>query len=454
MMEKKLIKLCIYIFIFSQDALGKEIFTVEHIERYLTEKNPYIYGAVGQQYIDAARIETAQGDFDTRLYAEHDQKEYPISTGEFSDISLSKPVENGTEFIVGYRKAEGIQEYNNIKTGSEGEFRVGVKVPVFSLLNEMNERKYHLDSAKINATKSTFESQNNLRHLHARVMSSYYQLLYYNELVKLEKKLLNKAKKRNRFIKKKVHSGDLSDVALLESKQQIISREQRVLSTKDSHSQALKIFLKYLNISPKEFDVKYDLPTLKRLKKEKLILQNVIDKALKNRPDINALEYKRTKLDLDAQYNTLSKYPKLNLFAYGVHDVYYGEGIKVGLQFEIPLERRKYEGKKIEIQKTITQLEEEKNRLILELKTNLSNLMYSLNIVDQNIDLGHKETKIVESLEEIENKKYEVGSSDLFQLNQREIGTLEVKRKQLEYYLNALMIQQEIKRETGELSTL
>jgi hypothetical protein len=137
-----------------------------------------------------------------------------------------------------------------------------------------------------------------------------------------------------------------------------------------------------------------------------------------------------------------------------VHDIKYGDGIKVGLQFDIPLERRKYKGKKIEIKKTITQLEEEKNRLLLELKTNLSNLMYSLNIIKQNIDLGYKETKIVESLEEIENKKYEVGSSDLFQVNQREIRTLEVKRRQLEYYLNALIIKQEIKKEMGEFIAL
>jgi hypothetical protein len=74
-----------------------------------------------------------------------------------------------------------------------------------------------------------------------------------------------------------------------------------------------------------------------------------------------------------------------------------------------------------------------------------------LDTINQNIELGRKEMKIVESLEKMENKKYEVGSSDLFQVNQREILTLEVKRKQLEYYLNALMIQQEIKRETGEL---
>ncbi len=453
-MTKTFLRYFIVICIFSHDAFSKEIFTVDHMKHYLTEENPYIYTAVGKQYIDAARIQSAQGGFDTKLSVDYDKKEYPLSTGEFSDISFSKPTENGTEFIVGYRKAEGIQEYNNIKTGSEGELRVGVKVPVFSLLNEMNERKYTLDSAKINATRSTFESQNNLRNLYAHIVTSYYQLLYYSEVLKLEKRLLHKAIKRNDFIEKRVLSGDLSDVAILESKQQIINREQRVLRTKSTYSQAFQIFLKYINMSQKEFDMKYVLPSLKMLKKEKIIFQNMISKALKNRPDLKALESRRTKLDLDTAYNSLSEYPKLNLFAYGVHDINYGDGIKVGLQFDIPLERRAYKGKMIEIQKGMTQLEEEKNRLLLELKTNLSNLMYSLDIVNKNIDLGHKETKIVESLEEVENKKYEVGSSDLFQINQREIGALEVKRKQLEYYLNALMIQQEIKKEAGEFITL
>ncbi len=453
-MKKTVLSYCVSIFLFSQDVYGKEIFTVDHMKRYLTEKNPYIYGAVGQKYIDAARIKTAQGGFDTRLHAAYDKKEYPVSTGEFSDISVSKPSENGTELILGYRQAEGVQEYNNIKTGSEGEFRVGVKVPVFSLLNNMSERKYNLDSAKINAMKSTFESQNNLRNVYARIAISYYQLLYYKELLKLEKRLLNKAKKRNHFIEQRVNSGNLPEGARLESKQQIISREQRVLTTENSYSYELEIFLKYMTLSKKEFDLKYKLPSLKMLKKEKVILKNVLNKALKSRQDLKALESKRNKLDLDTEYNALSKYPKLNVFAYGVHDVQYGEGIKVGLQFDIPLERRGYEGKKLEIQKSITQLEEEQNRLKLDLRTNLSNLIYSLDILNQNINLGHKETKIVESLEEIENKKFEVGSSDLFQVNQREITVLYTKQKQLEYHLNALLIQQKIKQEMGEFIPL
>ncbi|MDM5263656.1 TolC family protein [Sulfurovum sp. XTW-4] len=453
-MKKTLLRYAVGMCIFSHEAFSQEIFTVDHMKHYLTEENPYIYTAVGQQYIDAARIQSAEGGFDTKLSVAYDQKEYPISTGEFSDISFSKPTENGTEFIVGYRRAEGIQEYNNIKTGSEGELRVGVKVPVFSLLNDMNERKYTLEAAKINATRSAFESQNNLRNLYTHIVTSYYQLLYYSEVLKLEKKLLHKATKRNRFIEKRVSSGDLADVAILESKQQIINREQRVLTTKNNYSQALQLFLNYLNLSKKEFELRYVLPSLKMLKSEKILFQNAITQALTHRPDIKVLDSQRTKLDLDTTYNSVSAYPKLNLFAYGVHDIQYGEGIKVGLQFDIPLERRSYKGKMIEIQKGMSQIEEEKHRLLLELKTNLSNLIYSLDIINQNIELGEKETKIVETLEEAENKKYEVGSSDLFQINQREIRTLEVKKKQLEYYLNALVIQQEIKKEMGESMTL
>lgn len=453
-MKKIVLSYCIYFSLFAYDALGKDIFTVDHIEAYLTKQNPYIYGAVGQQYIDTARIQTAQGGFDTRLNADYDKKDYPVSTGEFSDISLSKPTENGTELILGYRNAEGTQEYNNIKTGSEGEFRLGVKVPVFSLLNDMNERKYKLDSTKVNAIKSELDAQNNLRNLYTHIVTSYYQLLYYYELVKLEEQLLQKAKNRNHFIEQRVKSGDLPEVAILESQQQIISREQRMLTTQNNYRQTLQIFLKYINTPQKEFDLRYELPSLNMLKKEKIVLENVVRKALKNRPDLKALESKGTQLDLDTAYNTLSKYPKLNLFAYGVHDVEHGEGVKVGFNFEIPLERQGYEGKKIEIQKSITQLEEEKNRLILELKTNLNNLVYSLDILNKNIDLGNKETQLAESLEKVENKKYEVGTSDLFQVNQREIGALQVKKKQLEYYLNTLIIHQEIKREAGEFIIL
>jgi hypothetical protein len=160
------------------------------------------------------------------------------------------------------------------------------------------------------------------------------------------------------------------------------------------------------------------------------------------------------KLKLESDYNNLSKYPELSVSAYGVHDVRYGSGTKVGFNFDFPLERRGYEGKKVEIKRGMLQLEEEQSRIKLELKTNLTNLLYSLEVLNKNIKNVQEEIGLVEELEAVENKKYRLGSSTLFNVNLREIYTLQVKQKQLEYYLNTLLIQQDVKREMGELLKL
>lgn len=441
----------ILIGMFTQNAAGKEVFKIENIAHYLTKENPYVYTAVGQQYVDEARVQTSMGAFDTKLSSQYDKKEYPLSDGRYLDLTLAKPVENGIEFLAGYRKAEGVQEYNNIKTGDDGEFRVGVKVPVFALLNDINHRKYSVESASFGAVQSKFEAQNNLRNLYSSVSISYYTLLYYNELYKMEKTLLGKAKKRNMFTQKRVQSGDLPQAALLESEQQIINRKQRLLATQNSYHNAFQIFLNYLNIPKSHFDSKYDLPSLAMLKKTTMALETAVNKALEKRPDLKVLEYKKMKLNLDSDYNAISKYPDLSVSVYGVHDVQYGSGTKVAFNLDFPLERRGYEGKKLEIQKGMTQLEEEESKLKLELKTKLSNLLYSQDVLSQNIKNVQEEIKLVEALENIENKKYQLGSSNLFQVNQREMYTLQVRQKQLEYYLNVLLVQQEIRREMGEL---
>lgn len=426
---------------------AKEMLTIERIEAYLTEDNPYVYSAVGQHYIDTARIQTAQGTFDTVLAIEQDTKEYPVSTGEFLDVTLSKPIENGTELIVGYRKAQGVQEYNNIKTGDQGETRIGIKVPLFEVLEGMNKRKYGVNTASLQATQSLFLAENNLRNLYSNVLVSYYRLLYFHEVVQLEKRLLSKAERRNHFIQKRVHSGDMPELTLMESQQQIINRQQRLLIQENHYHNALKEVLKYLNLSTDTFNATYHLPSIKTLKREKIVLDHAMNEAVKNRPDFKVLETKKKKLALDNTYNEVAAYPKVNLFAYGVEDAKYGEGTKVGFNLQLPLERRGYEGKKVEIQKGVTQIGEEKKRLELELQTNLTNLIYSQERLNHNIQMSHQEIEISQTLERAEETKYNVGSSNLYQLNLREIQTLEVEQKQLEYYLNAFLIHQEIQKE-------
>ena len=228
---------------------AKEVFTKEHILRYFNENNPSVYSAIGKKYIYKEKEKYQLGNFDTNLAVKYDKKDYPVTDGEYFSTVLEKPIENGMEFTLGYRKAEGIQEYNNIKTGDDGEMQLGVKAPLLSVINNLSERKLNLQSARQNSKIANSEAKNNIRLLYFNTVAAYYKLLYFKQNLQLVNDLLSNAQRREKIIAIKVKLGSLAKLSNLEAKQQIINRQQQVLSTQNSYQNALENFSKYLNLS-------------------------------------------------------------------------------------------------------------------------------------------------------------------------------------------------------------
>lgn len=429
-----------------------ELFTKDEISNYLTEENPFVYAAVGNKYIYREKEKYYLGDFDTKLSAAYDKKEYPVSDGEFFDVSLQKPLENGVEFIAGYRNAQGTQEYNNIKTSEDGEIRAGIKVPVFSVMHDISTRKLNLNLAALDTMKFSSNAKDNLRLLYFKIISDYNKLLYSKAVLELERELLLTAQKREDIIKQKVKVGALADIALLEASQQTINRKQRLVSEENDFSNMFEGFLQYLNLSREAFEKHYTLPKMKIIQKgaeKSWNIQSSIDTAMQNRPDLKIFDYEVKKMNVQKQHSQLLNYPNFNLSLYGVHDLQYDNGFKVALDMDFPIERRKYEGKQAEIRQSIKNIENNKEKEIITLKTNLSNIINSMESLATNIENSKDEIVLVEKLEEVENKKYILGLSDLFMVNQRELYTLEVKKKLLKYNLEYLLLEQEANKEIG-----
>ena len=430
--------------------MAKELFTSDKILLYLTKDNPFVYSSIGEAYIKKEQANYFLGAFDTKLLATYDDKDYPLTQGEFFDVSLAKPIENGMEFSLGYREAQGIQEYNNIKTGEEGEVRTGLKIPVFSVINNISKRKLNLNSASMEATKFKFKSENNLRILYFDILSKYQRLLYTNTILTLQSELLATAKKREVFIKKKVEVGSIADIALLEAQQQIINRKQRFVSAQNDFAITLREFLKYFKLSKKEFDQQYTLPALQISRQSHTDLEDVINLAIQNRPDLKVFDYEMKKMSLQQKYTNVLKFPNLNLSFHGVHDYQYGNGFKVSLDMDFPIERRKYQAQHAKIKMNMINIENNKRKEIITIKTNLTNIINSLKNLDTNIESSKAEVALVEKLQELENKKFRLGRSNLFMVNQREIYTLTIKKKLLKYILKYLLLQQAEQKETGK----
>ncbi len=444
--------LLVFLFMCTSTLYAKELFTRELLLQYFTQTNPYIYSAIGKEYIDKETYHSKLGDFDTKVVAKYDKKEYPVSKGEFVNLYVEKPIENGMEFSLGYRRAEGVQEYNNIKTSKDGEMLAGIKIPVFSVINDTSTRKLNLDLAYLNSVKSTFSSKENLRKLYFEAFKLYNQLLYQKEIVRIEADLFKKAKKRELIISKRVQVGELAEIALIEAKQQVINRKQRIVTSENKYRTIFEIFLKYMHLSRENFNDLYLLPSMPTIEKKSFFTQKFITQALEKRADLKIYDYNIKKIHVEEQKTNMIKYPKFDISLYGVHDLKYDNGFKVALDMNFPIERRKYEALYIKNQKSISKLQSTKQKKIINIKTNIKNIILTLNSVYENIENSFKEVALVERLEQAEYKKYILGISNLFMLNQREIYTLDTKKKLLRYSLEFLLLEEELKKETATVS--
>ena len=428
---------------------GQEIFRSQNISEYLNKENPFVSTLFNKEYIAKERIQYYQGAFDTKISAKYDFKEYPATSGEYYDIFTKKKFQNGMEFLAGYRNAKGTQEYNNIKTGKEGEILLGVTLPVIDLFKGTNSHKTKLDIAKVESFKQKYNSKNNLRLFYLEVFNSYHKLLYNRIVLKLEQKLLKKAEDRQEFIQQKVKAGILPEFSLVEAEQQIINREQRLFLATISYENSFTDFVKYLNMSKDRFKKRYVLKDSLEIPVEKFNFDEVLEKAKANRPDIKMLEFDKQKLYIEKKNIDLLKYPNINLSLYGVHDFKYGNGFKISFNIEFPIERGQYESKIGEYQQNLQNREELQQKKLIEIRRYLKNIINSLDILKENIANAKQEIKLVKKLENGETRKYLVGSSNLFILNQREIQTLDVEKKVLQYKLNYLLLKEQLNAQMG-----
>ncbi|MDF1880355.1 TolC family protein [Sulfurimonas sp. MAG313] len=378
------------------------------------------------------------------------KKDYPLSNSEFLKTGLEKPMENGMQLSLNYRRAQGVQEYNNIKTSEQGEVLVGLKIPIFALTQEMNGAKRNLYAARLNTKKMDYIAQDKMRFLYFDVLTSYYKMLYFYESETLILELLNSSKKRVEIIKKRVEVGSIARLSLLEARQQIINREQRYTSIQNKSENALKIFLKYLNMQEPFFKENFTLPLLSHIK-DSYVKETISEEmALAERTDLKVLTNDLKQFDLEHKYNSVQKYPKLDIGLYGVHDFEYENGFKVTLAMSFPIQRRSYISRDLEIKKSIQNINKMKEKKEITIKTNLSIIQNSIRTVLKNLENSKLEVALVQELEEAENKKYNVGLSNLFMVNQREIYTLQIKKKLLKYNLDYLLYQQEIHKIMGK----
>ena len=413
---------------------GQDVFKVKHIYQYLNKNNPFYYETIAEEYIAKGRELFAQGSLDTQLNASYDNKNYPTTAGTYEGLEIFKPIENGIEFSLGYRKSKGVQEYNNIKTGKNGEIISSVKVPILSILHDISKNKVNIESARLGTEQFKYRSQEKKLKLYFNIAKIYYQLLLQKELTNKQEELLNKVERTDHFISQQIELGELPRVAKIEVEQVILSRKQQYFNEKNNFNRIRNIFLSYLGVDNNSFNRLYLLP---RLKIEKDSLPNINEAtqiAIENRPNLKVIDVALEKNALGKKYNNLGKYPKVDMKISTVYDPINEEGYKISFNVNFPIETRKYSGMEEILQKKNLMLHNQKLKEVMELKTDILNIYQKIETKKIMTELLEEELVLVKKLEHVEQKKLEEGVGTLVLLNQREISTLKVEQKLLKAY--------------------
>jgi len=431
-MVKKLFLLCC----FFTSLFAKEFFTQEKIQKYLNDTNPYYYSIKAHYYTNKQKEQITRANFDTKLHAKYENKSYPLSSASYTQASFIKPLYNGIELNVGYRDAEGTQEYNNIKTGKDGEIITSIKLPLVGIATNRSRNAITYELSKLQSKTSKAQTEVDVLALYLQITQNYFQLLYEHELLTLTQHLLNKAKEHLVFIQKEVLLGNRAKIELLDVQSQVIEREQKLLLLRNQLMQSKNNFIKFLNIPLKKFDDKYKLPNIKPFFKKLLSQQEYLALAKKQRQEFITIAYEKKKIKEHIKGIVFEQYPDMDVTFYGVHDLAYKkDGYKISANLVFPLERNSYKGKKQLYKREQLRFDALEAVLSNNIKTNIKNLLNAISLMKRQIALANQETKLRKKLEKSENIKYKEGLSSLVLVNQRESATLLSQQK----YLQALL---------------
>ncbi|OGV25830.1 MAG: hypothetical protein A3F18_06140 [Legionellales bacterium RIFCSPHIGHO2_12_FULL_37_14] len=378
------------------------------------------------------------GSFDPSLSTETRSSPIGGYVSEYVDSSINVPtLMNGLQFFGGYRNGQGDWPvyWQNYLTNSKGEYRAGFSLPIFRNRQIDKQRTDLWTQAKRIAVNKRELGVTKLTVFQGAI-TAYWQWIQAGRQYKAFCRLLSLANKRQKAINISMQAGAMSQLVMVENKQQIMQRKQLVNQSK----MVLKQTARNLSIYYRDTNGRPIIPTIHQLPKdesgsEKKYISNAqVIENINKHPGLRRLdEYaKIVKLNRDLAKNDLE--PLLDISAstskqYGIngYPLLLPQAALIGINFKFPMFQREAKGRLIAANSELKQVLNEKRLLYDQLKIRLSNLLIAKDTLKKQLTYIRQELKFASQVAHGENSKFYAGDSSLFLVNQREQTVTQVE---------------------------
>lgn len=415
---------------------------------------PLLEVARYQRNIANADILAANGNFDTKLKASTENGPLGYYQTYRQTIGVTQPLYGGAEVFGGYRVGRGNFQpwYQERQTNGNGEFKGGIQVPL--------ARNRSIDARRAELWKSTYARQRTEPEIQIQLIEfvrdgslQYWDWVAASKKAKIAERLLTLATSRNEGIRKRVEVGDLDPPDADDNQRIIVSRQAKWIDAgRKARQSAVKLSLYYRDDSgnpviPVESWVP-EFPDPPQLTAEQM--HSDISVALSMRPELRAIDIQRREIDVDYASAQNDFLPQVDALVMGSQDNGVPTSSKkdkspfeleAGVYAEVPIQRRKARGKMSALEAKVSQIVAKRRMTEDKITTEVQSTFAALTAARERVVQAREAVRLASYMAEVEQKKFDIGSSDLLAVNLREQQSAEAAETEVDALLDYFQAQ-------------
>nr|WP_315380264.1 TolC family protein [uncultured Sphingomonas sp.] len=459
-MIRLLLALCALAFAVPAAAQGP--LTLDQVLRSSAQNAPQIIEALAKQRQAEGKVLSAEGAFDVVFDVEAQARPFGYYDGSVVEAKASRALDaNGGGLYAGYRVSRGRFPVYEDKayTNQLGEFKVGA---VFSLLRDRvtDERRTRLRLADQDVDVARLEREMVAIGVQRRAMGAYQAWAIAGLRLKVYRDLLALSEKRRSQLARQVQLGARPQILITENDQNLARRRSLVAQAEQKLAEtanALSFFWRDANgmpLVPATEQLPDALPELAIAPRKAGPVLRPDLKTVLVRMDQSLARLDLAENDLKPRLDARAELGKdVGAIGLGGPSRTPAEAI-VGVKFSVPLERRSARGRIAEAKAEIDGLRTRHRMLEEQIAIEVKGIAIGIEGADKVADLAAQEAELAGKMAVAEQRRFDMGASDFFLINQREESATDARLRALDARFQALVARADLAAATADRSVL
>jgi outer membrane protein TolC len=431
----------------SSALFAADVLTLEEVLASVDKHYPPLVAAMQEKNIAEADVLAALGRFDLVARARNDQNRLGIYDYQSTDVGVEQALSfQGMSYAAGWNRGSGSfpSYYGANQTRSLGEYRAGVKVPLFRD-REIDGRRADLQRARVGVRLAELSIDQQRLAIVQLATRRYWDWVSAGLRYKVAQEVLAIAQARDNQLREAAKLGQIPDFDVLDNERIILQRRSQLVEAERLQQlAAFDLSLYYrddagnpavaeLDRTPAGFPPPVTLDPAQ--------LDRDIGAALQRRPEVARLQQQRTQVDVERRLANNQRLPNID---FGL-SYYQDTGttalklagpkeLKTSVTFELPLQRRAATGRLQNAEARLNQIDQRERFQRDQIVTEVRDAYSAVITAQKRVEVIRDEVQTTKRVEDGERTRFDLGDTNLFTLNLRELATAEVEIREVNAY--------------------